>query len=115
APPAPAAATAMGPRNTRLTAHRKKAHFSSLPTDRLGNQSSHQPLMAWRPGKRGPKRGRTIKRRKSRSSSRKRVPRTRSARGSNTSATVGPVQLVGSLRKLAAQQGGRNRTTAVYD
>src|SRR5690606_3283701 len=115
APPAPAAATAIGPRNTRLTAHRKMAHFSSRPMDKPGNQSSHQPLTAWRPGNLGPKRGLKMNRKKSRNSSRKRKPDESCRTANALSATIGLVQLAGGLRKLAAQQGRSDRAATVYD
>src|SRR5690554_2644536 len=115
APPAPAAATAIGPRNTRLMAQRNNAHFSRRPTETVGNQSSHHPSPARRPGNLGASRGRLTKEKKSHSSSRKRSRPTAGDRLLPASSTIGLVQLAGGLLKLAAQQGGRHRPASVDD
>src|SRR5690554_1618777 len=115
APPAPAAATAIGPRNTRLMAQRNNAHFSRRPTETAGNQSSHHPSPARRPGNLGASLGRLTKKRKSRSSSRKRSWPAAGVRPLPTLSTIGLVQLAGGLLKLAAQQGGSDRPASVYD
>src|SRR5690606_14452696 len=90
-----------------------KAHFSKRPTERSGNQSSHQPSPACRPGRRGVRRGCATKRKKSRSSSGTRGPTERRPRRSGLLATIAVVQWVCGLSKLASQQGGSDSPAAI--
>src|SRR5690606_14128325 len=57
APPRPAAMTAIGPRNTMLTTHMRRAHLNSRPKETDGNQSCQKPSAARLPIGRGVRRG----------------------------------------------------------
>src|SRR5690606_33514599 len=103
APPMPAAMTAIGPRNSKFTAHMSVAHCSIRLRLSAGNQSRKNPSpLPWQ-GSRGVSEGARIKARKSRSS----------ARNLMGLATVPLVQAVHGLLKFTLQQLRQNCPAAV--